>query len=248
MLLQAINLIAQVADSAEIRNLEKLRTESGVDPTRIQSKVGSSFVIHNPHVNPGQITNKFSVNIGVNRWSFSSKYEIISKLSGETGNGFTSGGGDIKFSALNAFYTKGKNALAASVDFAMPTGKPGFGSQYLSLTPAITYSHTIKPSVFFAIQPQYAFHLMKDSTYPDLSVLTIRIFLAKFSKTGYFFVFEPRPVFDFGNNNFDFIISPIIGKALGAGFNLISLMEIPTKSSTLDNKGILYQFGINKSF
>jgi hypothetical protein len=89
---------------------------------------------------------------------------------------------------------------------------------------------------------------MKDSLYPNLSVLTVRVFLAKFTKTGYFFVFEPRPIVDFGNDNFDFIVSPIMGKALGAGFNLLFLMEIPTKAATFDSRGIMYQFGINKSF
>lgn len=248
IIFQTVNLFAQVADSTEIQRLEKLRSESGVDPTRVQSKAGYSFLILDPKVNQGQIINRLTVNLGVNRWSFYGKYEIISKLSAEPGNGFTSGAGDIKFSALNAFYVKGKNALAASAELAMPTGKSGYGSQYLSLTPSITFSHTINPSLFLALQPQYTFHLMKDSIYPNLSVLTIRAFLAKFTKTGYFFVIEPRPIFDFGNDNFDFIVSPIMGKALGAGFNLIYLMEIPTKQATLDSKGILYQFGINKSF
>jgi hypothetical protein len=248
ILLQTGNLFAQVADSTEIKSLEKLRTESGVDPTRVQSKAGYTFLIYDPQVSPGQINNRLSLNLGVNRWSFSGKYEIISKLSAEPGNGFSTSAGDIKFSVLNAFYVKGKNALAASAELSMPTGKPGYGSQYLSLSPSITYSYTINTSLFFAIQPQYTFQLMKDSLYPNLSVLTIRAFLAKFTKKGYFFVFEPRPIFDFGNDNFDFIVSPIIGKALGAGFNLIYLMEIPTKQATLDSKGILYQFGFNKSF
>ena len=247
-LLQAGKLFAQEADSTEIKNLEKLRSESGVDPTRVQSKAGYSFLIMDPRVDPGQITNRLSINLGVNRWSFSGKYDIVSKLSGEPGNGFSSGVGDIKFSALNAFFVKGKNALAASAELAMPTGKPGFGTQYLSLTPSLTFSHTINPSLFLAIQPQYTFHLMKDSLYPNLSVLTVRVFLAKFTKTGYFFVFEPRPIVDFGNDNFDFIVSPIMGKALGAGFNLLFLMEIPTKAATFDSRGIMYQFGINKSF
>jgi len=247
-LLQAGKLFAQEADSTEIKNLEKLRSESGVDPTRVQSKAGYSFLIMDPRVDPGQITNRLSINLGVNRWSFSGKYDIVSKLSSEPGNGFSSGVGDIKFSALNAFFVKGKNALAASAELAMPTGKPGFGTQYLSLTPSLTFSHTINPSLFLAIQPQYTFHLMKDSLYPNLSVLTVRVFLAKFTKTGYFFVFEPRPIFDFGNDNFDFIVSPIMGKALGAGFNILFLMELPTKAATFDSRGILYQFGINKSF
>jgi hypothetical protein len=79
-------------------------------------------------------------------------------------------------------------------------------------------------------------------------VLTIRSFLAKFTETGYFFVFEPRPIFDFGNDNFDLILSPIIGKSLGAGFNLIGLAEFPLTNNYRENRGILYQFGFNKNF
>jgi len=246
--LYTVNLFAQVADSTKIKELEKIRTQSGVDPTRVNSKASYSFLIYDPQVSPGQINNRVTVNLGVKRWSFTAKSDIISKLSTEPVSGFSSAAGDIKFSVLNAFYVKGKNALAASSELSMPTGKPGYGSQYLSLTPSITFSHTINPSLFLALQPQYTFHLMKDSFYPNLSVLTIRAFLAKFTKTGYFFVIEPRPVFDFGNDNFNFIVSPIIGKALGAGFNLLYLMEIPTKAATLDSRGILYQFGLNKSF
>jgi hypothetical protein len=61
-------------------------------------------------------------------------------------------------------------------------------------------------------------------------VLTIRSFLAKFTRSGYFFVFEPRPVFDFANDITDVVLSPIVGKALGAGFNVLALAEFPTTS------------------
>jgi len=122
------------------------------------------------------------------------------------------------------------------------------GSQYFTDTPSVTYSCTINPTLFFAVQPQYTFDLLKDPLYPSLSVLTIRAFLAKFTKKGYFFVFEPRPIIDFENNNFDLIISPIVGKALGGGFNLIGLVEIPTSKSGIERMGALYQFGFNKSF
>jgi hypothetical protein len=115
-------------------------------------------------------------------------------------------------------------------------------------TPALTYSYTINPSFFAAVQPQYSFHLLKDDAYPDLSVLTIRSFLAKFTKTGYFFVIELRPVFDFENQNSDLVISPIIGKSLGGGFNLLFLAEFPTSQVTIDNIGMLYQLGFNKNF
>ncbi|MBK6967288.1 MAG: hypothetical protein IPH20_26190 [Bacteroidales bacterium] len=53
----------------------------------------------------------------------------------------------------------------------------------LIITPSITYS-TINPSLFLAIQPQYTFHLMKDSIYPNLSVVTVRVFLKNLRKPG----------------------------------------------------------------
>lgn len=229
-------------------SLEKIRRESGVDPTRIQSRASYSFLIYDQAGSAGQINNRMTLNIGIGRWSFSAKYDLVTRINNEPGSGFQTGSGDFRFSALNAFLVKGDHALAGSMELSIPTGKQGFGSQYLSLMPALTYSYTIKPTLFFAIQPQYLFHLMKDPEYPKLSVLTIRTFLAQFTKKGFFFVFEPRPVYDFTNDSFDLILSPIIGKALGGGFNAIALAEFPTKKSTIDNRGILYQVGLNKNF
>lgn len=229
-------------------SIEKTRTESGVDPTRVNSRVGYSVLYFDKADNASSISNKFSMVFGVNRWSFSVKPEIISLHNGVTGTGFETAFSDVKFSILNAFYVKGKHALAGSVEFSVPTGKVGFGSQVFSATPAVTYSYTIHPSLFLAIQPQYTFAIAKDNLYPSISVLTNRIFIAKFTNKGMFYVFEPRTLFDFENDTFDLILSPIIGKSLGAGFNLIGLMEIPTKKTTLDNRGVLYQIGFNKNF
>lgn len=228
--------------------LEQLRRESGVDPTRVQSRVGYTLLIYDQEAAAGQINNRIALNLGVNRWNFSMKYEAITRSTGEPGSGFTSGMGDIKFSLLNAFFVKGMHALAGGAEFSIPTGKPGFGSQYFSMTPSLTYSYTIKPSLFLAVQPQYTFELMKDPDSPSLSVITVRSFLAKFTNNGYFFVFEPRPIFNLTNDTFDLILSPIIGKALGGGFNLIVLAEFPTNETTIKNRGNLYQFGFNKNF
>jgi hypothetical protein len=236
--------MAQEAD----KDLDKIRSESGVDPTRVMSRAGYTVLTYDKPGSVGQINNRFSLNLGVNRWSFSGKFDYVMKSPTIPGSGFNSGMGDIKFSILNAFYVKGKNAMAGSVEFSLPAGKTGISNQYFSATPSITYSHTINPTLFIAVQPQYTFSLMKDPLYPDLSVITIRAFLAKFTKTGYFFVFEPRPIIDLSNDSFDLIISPIVGKALGAGFNLIGLMEIPTSKSGMERMGALYQFGFNKSF
>jgi len=61
-------------------------------------------------------------------------------------------------------------------------------------------------------------------------------------------VIEPRPVIDFTNDQTYFILSPIIGKALGGGFNIIALAELPLTKQTNEAFGGLYQFGFNKSF
>lgn len=245
ILFMAGELLAQ--SRSDSLKLEQLRRESGVDPTRVQSRGGYTFLIYDQK-GAGQINNRLSLNLGVDRWNFSMKYDAITRTTGEPGSGFTSGMGDIKFSILNAFFVREKHALAASAEFSMPTGKPGFGSQYFSVTPALTYSFTIKPSLFLAVQPQYTVDLMRDPAMNALSVITLRTFLAKFTNSGYFFVFEPRPIVDITNDSFDLILSPIIGKALGGGFNLIVLAEFPTNETTLDTRGNLYQFGFNKNF
>lgn len=229
-------------------NVEKLRAESGIDPTRVMTRLGYSLIINNMQHNAGRIANRLSATIGVGRWSFTGRYEFVTQTSGVPGTGFESGSNDLRFSILNAFYVKGKHALAASAEFFIPTGKPGFGSQYFSVAPSITYSYTINPTLFFALQPQYTFDLMKDPAFPDLSVLTIRPFLAKFTNNGYFFVFEPRPIINFELRRTDWILSPIVGKSLGKGFNLIGLLELPATRQTRTRTGTTMQFGFNKNF
>ncbi len=122
-------------NNADSVDLEKLRRESGVDPTRVQSRAGYTFLMFDREGSAGQINNRLSLNLGVNRWNFSMKYDVISLATGEPGSGFSSGMGDIRFSILNAFYAEGNHAVAGSVEFSMPTGKPGFGSQYFSSYP-----------------------------------------------------------------------------------------------------------------
>jgi hypothetical protein len=241
------NLIAQNTNQDSIR-IEKLRTESGVDPTRVQSRIGYSILVQDLPDNEGIITNRVSLTMGVNRWSLAIKAETVTRSPEIAGTGFKSGFGDIRFNVLNAFFVKDKHALAANAEFAIPTGGQQNGSGYFSVTPALTYSYTINPTLFLAFQPQYTFQLMKDPLYPDLSVITIRCFLAKFTKSGMFFVFEPRPVFDLTNNKTDFVLSPIIGKSLGGGYNLIALAEIATTNNLKTNRGQVYQFGFNKNF
>lgn len=244
--LMVVMLFAVSGFSQEESDLEKLRTESGVDPTRISSRIANTIIFQDPKGDAGLVANRFSINLGVDRWSFTSKVEVVGIMNGVPGSGFESGFNDLKFSILNAFYIEGSNALAGSVEFSVPSGKRGIGSQYFSVTPALVYSLTLSPSLFLAVQPQYTFDLLKDPAYPDLSVLTTRVFLAKFVQGGYFFVAEPRPIYNFTSENFDLTLAGIVGKSLGGGFNLIFLAEFPTKKTTFEQSGPFYQFGFNK--
>jgi hypothetical protein len=240
------NLFAQTeTDSAKV---EKLRSESGVDPTRVMTRVSYSIVATDPQGPKAIVGNRIAMTLGVGRWSMSGKFELASKVGEEPGTGFETGLNDFKFSILHAFLVKGNHAMAGAVEFSLPTGMQGVGTQYFSATPSITYSYTIKPTLIFAVQPQYTFDVMKDELYPDLSVVTIRAFLAHFTPSGYFFVFEPRPIIDLTNQKTDWIISPIIGKALGKGFNLIGLAEIVLTDNLKTIRGPLYQIGFNKNF
>lgn len=240
------SLCAQVEEDS--LKIEKLRSESGVDPTRVMTRVGYSIIANNPKGPAAVVGNRLSMNVGIGRWSISGKFEIGSKVGEQPGTGFVTGLNDFKFSILNAFLVSGKHAMAGAVEFALPTGKPGIGLQYFSATPSITYSYTIKPTLIFAVQPQYTFDLMKDELYPDLGVVTVRAFLAYFSSAGYFIVFEPRPIFDLENKKTDWVISPVFGKALGNGFNLITLVEIALTDNLKTNRGSLFQLGFNKNF
>ena len=103
-------LIIAQTDTAQ---LERIRTESGVDPTRVQSRVGYTFLINDIEDDAGQITNRATLTLGVNRWSFAAKYEVISKTSGVPGTGFRSGMGDIKFSSIKCFFCQGEISIGS---------------------------------------------------------------------------------------------------------------------------------------
>jgi len=243
--LMIVNISLSQTDSI---NVDKVRTQSGVDPTRVVSRLVYSVWYYNKSDDRSQINNRLNFTLGVNRWSFSLKPELVTTKTATPEGTFLTKGGDLRFSLLNAFYIKGKHALAAGAEFTLPTATVGYGGQYFSINPSLTYSYTISQSLLFAIQPQYLFDVEKISNAPDLSVLTIRPFLAKFLNSGWFLVFEPRVSNDFTNDNFDFTLAPIIGKSLGGGFNMTSVIEIPTKKETIDNRGILIQLGITKNF
>lgn len=56
LIMLPLAIFSQATDSAAI---EKLRTESGVDPTRVQSRAGFSVLVNDLPENAGKITNRF---------------------------------------------------------------------------------------------------------------------------------------------------------------------------------------------
>ena len=247
LILVIISAFAAFAQN-DTTNVDQIRTESGVDPTRVISRLAYSVWYFDQGGNRSQINNRLNFTLGINKWSFSLRPEIVTVNNGIPGEGFDTRSGDLRFSMLNAFLVKGKHSLAASAEFTLPLAPSGFGGQYFSASPALTYAYTLTPSFLVAISPQYTFDLQKDALNPELSVLTLRTFIAKFLASGWFFVFEPRVINDFQNDQLELIVSPIIGKSLGAGFNLTSLFEFPIERNTRNNRGVLIQIGLTKNF
>jgi hypothetical protein len=69
--------------------LEQIRRESGVDPTRVQTRLGYSIMVFDQESYNAQLNNRFSLNLGVNRWSINMKYDIVTKSPMEPGEGFS---------------------------------------------------------------------------------------------------------------------------------------------------------------
>lgn len=151
-----------------------------MDPTRVMTRVGYSIVANDPKGPLAMVGNRFSMNLGIGRWSVSGKFEIASKVGEQAGTGFETELNDFKFSVLNAFL--------------------------------------------------------------------VRAFLGHFYSVGYFFVFEPKTIFDLEDTKTGWIISPTVGKAIGKGFNLIGLAEIVLTDNLNTNRGSLYEVGFNKNF
>ncbi len=238
---------AQQDTSTAASESDRLRTESGVDPTRVASRISYSFIILDQTGPSVEIRNQMKFTLGVNRWSFALKQQLVSKSTGMPGEGFMSGASDLTFSILNAFFVTPNHALAASADIVFPVGSSGITANYMTLTPQLTYAYTISQQLICAVQPQYTFDVYKDPLYPAVSVLTIRSFVATFLPSGWFFVLEPRPIFDFTADQFDLIISPIAGTSLGGGFTLTVLFEFPTRQETYRTRGMWSQMGLSKT-
>jgi hypothetical protein len=185
--------------------------------------------------------------LGVNRWNFALRGELQSNHPGVPGAGFSTGPGDLSFSILNAFFVTPKHPLAALAGMALPTGASGHTSNYMTFSPQLTYSYTLSARVVITVQPQYTLDLYKDRAYPQVSVLTIRSFIASFHPSGWFFVFETRPIYDFTADQFDLILSPIAGTSLEGGFTLNLLFEFPARKEAYEPRGTWMRLGLLKT-
>ena len=61
-------------------------------------------------------------------------------------------------------------------------------------------------------------------------------------------MFEPRPVFDLANDDFDLVLSPIVGRNLVKGYSVVALAESHTDAGVRDFLGNQYQLGVSKNF
>lgn len=228
-------------------SIEHVRAASGIDPIIIRSKIVFTSFINNPKGPSGSITNTAGLSLGVKNWAVGIYGSEVTVLSGNPGEGFHSATGDFMLSLQNTVYSRGKHAIAVTGVLTFPTGKKGCGSQYFSLTPVLTYIYALKPSLIFAVQPQYSFHLLKDPVYPPLRMLSVRSLVAKFTKTGFVYGLEIKPTINLEADKFYLFLSPFVSKSLGAGFNVLFLYDMPINKPARD-KGPTFQLGINRNF
>jgi hypothetical protein len=228
-------------------SIENIRGLTGIDPIIVHSKIQYNLYVLDIKGPSAKITYTPGVSFGVKRWSTSVKASVVSLISGIPGEGFKSGIGDIKLSVQTRIYSKNKHSIAVSGELAIPTGKNGYGCQYFSLTPILTYTYAIVPSLIFALQPQYSFHLLKDPISPDLSTITVRSLIAKFTKKGSAYGLEVKPACNLTTNTFTAFLSPFLSNSLGGGFNMLLMCDLPLNHSAVET-GPTYQLGINRNF
>ena len=119
LLLPAFASFAQ--EPEEHLSLDEVRTQSGVDPTRIISKIGFSTWYFDKEAGNAQVNNRISATFGVDDWAFNVRMDLVSINNVPGRRGFVTGAGNMKVNILNSFYNNGRHALAASVDLAFPT-------------------------------------------------------------------------------------------------------------------------------
>jgi hypothetical protein len=249
LVLVSNSIAGQEADTTNIKELEKLRKESGVDPTQVSTRINYGQEFLDPEGGGYSYNNTFKLTVGIGNWAFYLKTRARSTYTpGEQNGTFSSGIDDFTFSAGNTVYYKGKNAINVAVEFLAPVGNQAFSSQSFLMTPNFTYAYTISPKLIFALNPQYSFTVAKSDVVPAVSLGTIRPFFAGFFPSGIFAVFEPRVLYNFKDEKFDIVISPILGKSLGKGWNIVAIVEAPVTNERIESLGMMYKFGVQKNF
>ena len=228
-------------------SMETHRAQSGIDPITIKSRVMFTSYLYDTKGPSGTINNTAGFMIGIKKWYLGMYGSAVSVMTGKPGEGFSTGAGDVLLTVQNRIYMHGRHGVAITGAIEYPTGKRGFGTQYLSFTPVLTYLYAFNPSLIIVVQPQYTFHLMKDPAYPPLSLLSARVILAKFRRTGTAYGIEAKPAINLQSNVFYAYVSPFLSKALGAGFNLVLLADLPLNKNAVD-KGPTYEIGLNRFF
>jgi hypothetical protein len=228
-------------------SMEHIRGQSGIDPILIHSKMQYNLYVLDTKGPSAKLTFAPGISFGVKGWGVGVRGSAVTDFSGIAGEGFHSSFGDIHLSLQKKVLKVGIHSVAFAGDVGIPTGKAGFGSQYFSMSPMVTYTCTIRPSLILAIQPQYTFHFLKDPMYPDLKTLSFRTLIAKFTNSGHAYGLELKPNLNLEAKDFTLFFTPFLSLNITSGFNMLLLCDIPTNQSAV-KKGPTFQFGINRNF
>ena len=104
LLLPAFASFAQ--EPEEHLSLDEVRTQSGVDPTRIISKIGFSTWYFDKEAGNAQVNNRISATFGVDDWAFNVRMDLVSINNVPGRRGFVTGAGNMKVNILNSFYIR----------------------------------------------------------------------------------------------------------------------------------------------
>jgi hypothetical protein len=245
LLLAAGRAAAQAPDSAAA---ERVRTESGIDPTRIVSVAGVGFEVVDF---PGD---RFAsaviprLGIGAGAWSAALDTRLAATYAGEPGASLVTGLGDVGLTLVRAFRPAARHAVAVGAELSLPVGRPEIGGRAVSVTPSVTWAWTLRPWLVVAAQPQYERSLLRASDAPATSILTLRGFVAVFRPSGWFYVLEGRVREDFELGRSYAQVAPVVGKNIGRGFNLAATLDLPLSSAARDRFGVLWRVGVQRVF
>jgi hypothetical protein len=245
LLLAAGAAAAQAPDSAAA---DRVRTESGIDPTRIVSAVGVGFEVVDF---PGD---RFAsaviprLGIGAGAWSASLDTRLAATYSGEPGAPLVTGLGDVGLTLVRAVLPSARHSLALAAELVLPVGDPAIGGRAVRITPSVTWAWTVRPWLVVAAQPQYERTLLRPSEVPAVSLLTLRGFVAVFRPSGWFYVLEARVRQDFEAERSYVQVAPVVGKNIGRSVNLAARLDLPISGTARERYGVVYRVGVQRVF